>query len=144
MNNYKIIHTGLFLGETDGKPMVRILNGNDSDKCTGCALAFSCKPSDNSELTVAASYSTILNVKPSPGQKVRIMAESRASLKATFVLLVLPLITFLAVALCCSAVGTSDGITAAVAFFASVLFYGCTYFYYKQQYKYLWQIIDIL
>lgn len=110
-----IVHYAEVKGVGDSHIIVA-LRADESRSCSSCALAGACGGNaKSSEIRIEIAD----GVPPEAGSTVKVGLRPGATRYATFLLLTLPLIDFLAVAVICTAFGLADWITGLLSIAAS-------------------------
>lgn len=117
-------HVGTLLSAAGGKAVVEIeLDGNND--CASCSIADICNSGKSSRIRVDADIPA--GMVAEKGARVRIAMRRNASLKASLLLLVLPLTVFLATVAALTSTGVAEASAALIAFAACGLCFAALY-----------------
>ncbi|MBD5233063.1 MAG: SoxR reducing system RseC family protein [Bacteroidales bacterium] len=114
----------------------------NSANCAGCALAFACSNVSGERLIVDAGLPEgDSDLQLTPGSKVTVEPIPGAKRKAVFMLLVIPLAVFIAVACAATLSDMDQGLVALLSLLSSALTFPALHFYVKLRPQPQWRIV---
>ncbi|MCH5221543.1 MAG: SoxR reducing system RseC family protein [Muribaculaceae bacterium] len=141
MRETTIVHKGVIVGYDNDVLRVKIEPADSPDACSACALAFSCKGSGKDTLIVETALEKPSKAANTLGRKVLVAPKEKSVLKATLLLFIVPLISFMVVAIFGTMIGIAQGVVGLASIGSALLAYFSIYQWQRRHRKTEWHII---
>lgn len=138
--NEDLIEEGVVIEVFDGKAKIRAIRGTS---CGGCASRAMCKPSEGTNVVIEAKNSLGAHV----GARVEVAIQPKTFLKASFIVYIVPLISFVIGGSVGKSIGGTDAWAALSGIAAMLLCYVGIWAYNKwalKEGKYQPEIVAVL